>query len=75
MAQWNILGIIRFCQGLIERETIGVYAHLQNINDEIIQLYFRGNATTPNIKEESVTSSICVCVKQYVCVCVCIFIF
>ena len=35
-----------------------------------------GNATTPNIKEESVTSSICVCyvcvcVKQYVCVCVC----
>ena len=32
-----------------------------------------GNATTPNIKEESVTSSICVCyvcVKQYACVCV-----
>ena len=37
-----------------------------------------GNATTLNIKEESVTSSICVCyvcVKQYVCVCVCLFLF
>ena len=36
-----------------------------------------GKSTTPNIKEESVTSSICVCyvcVKQYVCVCVFIFI-
>ena len=29
-----------------------------------------GNATTLNIKEESVNSSIFVCVKQYVCVCV-----
>ena len=32
-----------------------------------------GNATTLNIKEESVALSICVCyvcVKQYVCVCV-----
>ena len=38
IAQWNILGIIRFCYGLTKRETIGVYAHLQNINDEIIQL-------------------------------------
>ena len=31
-----------------------------------------GNATTLNIKEESVNSSIFVCVKQYVCVCVCV---
>ena len=38
IAQWNILGIIRFCWGLTKRETIEVYAHLQNINDEIIQL-------------------------------------
>ena len=41
-----------------------------------------GNATTPNIKEKSVTSSICVCVcvcyvrvKQYVCVCVCVCVY
>ena len=72
IAKWNILGIIRFCWGLTKRETIEVYAHLQNTNDE----------TTPNIKEESVTSSICACVcyvrvKQYVCVCVyvCVFLF
>ena len=38
IAQWNILGIIRFCKGLTNRETIEVYAHLQNINDKIIQL-------------------------------------
>ena len=38
IAKWNILGIIRFCWGLTKRETIEVYAHLQNINDEIIQL-------------------------------------
>ena len=30
-----------------------------------------GNANTPNIKEESVTSSICVCV----CVCVCVYFY
>ena len=37
-----------------------------------------GNATTPNIKEESVTSSICVCyvcVKQYACVCLFILFY
>ena len=35
-----------------------------------------GNATTPNIKEESVTSSICVCIMCVcVCVCVCVFLF
>ena len=37
-----------------------------------------GNATTPNIKEESVTSPIfvcVVCVKQCVCVCVFLFLF
>ena len=39
-----------------------------------------GNATTPNIKEESVIlrQFVCVCyvcVKQYVCVCVCLFLF
>ena len=28
IAQWNILGIIRFIQGLTKRVTIGVYAHL-----------------------------------------------
>ena len=38
IAKWNILGIIRFCWGLTKRETIEVYAHLQNTNDEIIQL-------------------------------------
>ena len=38
IAQWNILGIIRFHWGLTKRVTIGVYAHLQNINEEIIQL-------------------------------------
>ena len=42
IAQWNILGIIRFHWGLTKRVTIGVYAHLQNINEEIIQLQFRG---------------------------------
>ena len=36
---------------------MGVYDCLQNINDKIIQLKLGGNATTPNIKEESVTSS------------------
>ena len=34
----EILGIIRFCQGLTKRVTVGVYAHLQNIKEEIIQL-------------------------------------
>ena len=43
-----------------------------------------GNATTSNIKEESVPLSICVCVcvcvcfvcvKQYVCVCVCVCVY
>ena len=38
IAQLNILWIIRFFLGLTKRETIGVYAHLKNINDEIIQL-------------------------------------
>ena len=38
IAQWNILGIIRFIQALTKRVTIGVYAHLQNIKEEIIQL-------------------------------------
>ena len=47
IAQWNILGIIRFCQGLTKRETIGVYANLQNINDEIIQLQFKGEMQLP----------------------------
>ena len=62
IAQWNILGIIRFCQGLTKRETIGVYAHLQNIMIKLFNFSLGGNATTQNIKEESVTSSICVCV-------------
>ena len=47
IAQYNILGIIRFCQNLTKRETIGVYTHLQNINDEIIQLQFKGGVQLP----------------------------
>ena len=63
IAQWNILGIIRFCYGLTKRETIGVYAHLQNINDEIIQLYFRRECNYPEHRGgKCYTSSICVCV-------------
>ena len=38
IAQWNILGIIRFRLGLTKRVTIGLYAHLQNIKEKIIQL-------------------------------------
>ena len=78
IAQWNILAIIRFSQGLTKRETIGVYAHLQNINDEIIQLQFWGECNYPEHKGGKcyfVNFFVCyVCVKQYVCVCVFIFI-
>ena len=76
IAQWNILGIIRFCQGLTKRETIGVYINLQNINDEIIQLQFRGECNYPEHKGgKCYFVNLCefyVCVKQYVCVCVCL---
>ena len=45
--------------GLTRRETIGVYAHLQNINDEIIQLYFRRECNYPEHKRgKCYTSSI-----------------
>ena len=68
IAQWNILGIIRFCQDLTKRETIGVYAHLQNINDEIIQLYFRKECNYPDHRGgKCYTSSICVCVCKTMC--------
>ena len=47
---------------------------------KLLNFSLGGNATAPNIKEEGVTSLICVCVccvcvKQYVCVCVFLFLF
>ena len=38
LMEMKILGIKRFRQGLTKRVTVGVYAHLQNIKEEIIRL-------------------------------------
>ena len=72
----KFFGTLKFSRSILDTTHCNI---LGIIRRKLFNFSLGGNEITPNIKEESATSSICVCVCVYMCktmcVCVCVLFF